>query len=339
MAITFLHTLFYFSIVIIAVILLINLERYIINSGSTFTTQTFSNRDVVSKPTPYFTAFKVALLATCFSVLPLGDYSLAITELHPDLVNFQVLAIASPEQGLLVPFVVGFFYLLAKSMSDCFSNNRDRRSVIFNISIGLLFFVLFLGLFATNYTTSFQEAVTDQAELGWTIYNQPVGAFLFLISLYIIIPLPGTISQKNDLQQTFVRGGLILFLSAVFVNLYFGGWVSPFENYNFAQTLFDSPLVNSFRSLVWFGLKTFLLIYLLFQLKLFLPKLRFDQLLRGIWGVLIPISVINYFITVISSIYIKPGSSQWIFIQSGWLIIFLIIFWRLTPPKQVHTTE
>ncbi len=337
-----LHAVLFLFFLTVTVFLVYLLERYIVDNISSFAPETASARAYSHTRQDFLVAFKIALLAGCFVVLPLGDYSLSVSEFHPDLVDFQLLGIASPDWSLFVPFIAGFFYLLSKSLSTCFTEHWDRRQIIFNLSLGLLFFVLFLGLLAGANTTSFRDQVYYQAEKGWTILNQPVGALLFLIAFFLFSPLPGKLESRGeniDVLQVLSRSGLILFISAVFVILYFGGWMSPFENYALAETLFQNPIVDSLRSISWFFLKTFLLIYLLFQLKLSLPRLRFDQLLRGIWGVLLPLAVINYFITASATMYITPGSGEWIFLQAGWLIIFLIILWRLKASSRNYASN
>jgi NADH-quinone oxidoreductase subunit H len=70
-------------------------------------------------------------------------------------------------------------------------------------------------------------------------------------------------------------------LSALMVTLFFGGWHGPW-----------APLGP-----LWFLLKLFLLVSVFIWLKATLPRLRYDQLMRFGWKVLLPVATINAVVT------------------------------------------
>ena len=70
-------------------------------------------------------------------------------------------------------------------------------------------------------------------------------------------------------------------LSALAVTLFFGGWYGPW-----------SPLGP-----VWFLIKLLLILFVFLWLRATLPRLRYDQLMRFGWKVLLPAATINALVT------------------------------------------
>ena len=70
-------------------------------------------------------------------------------------------------------------------------------------------------------------------------------------------------------------------LSALAVTLFFGGWYGPW-----------APLGP-----LWFLLKLLLVIFVFIWLRATLPRLRYDQLMRFGWKVLLPVATINALVT------------------------------------------
>jgi NADH-quinone oxidoreductase subunit H len=70
-------------------------------------------------------------------------------------------------------------------------------------------------------------------------------------------------------------------LSALAVTLFFGGWYGPW-----------SPLGP-----LWFVLKLLVVLFLFLWLRATLPRLRYDQLMRLGWKVLLPVATINALVT------------------------------------------
>jgi NADH-quinone oxidoreductase subunit H len=72
----------------------------------------------------------------------------------------------------------------------------------------------------------------------------------------------------------------VLLLSAMTVVLFFGGWHGPL-----------------LPPAVWFLLKTFAFIILIFLIRATLPRLRFDQFLSFGWKVVMPLALVNLLVT------------------------------------------
>jgi NADH-quinone oxidoreductase subunit H len=68
--------------------------------------------------------------------------------------------------------------------------------------------------------------------------------------------------------------------SAIIVTLFFGGWQGPF-----------------LPPILWFALKTFLVISVLILIRGSLPRPRYDQLMALGWKLLLPLSLLNLLVT------------------------------------------
>ena len=77
-------------------------------------------------------------------------------------------------------------------------------------------------------------------------------------------------------------------LSALAVTLFFGGWHGPY-----------APLGP-----LWFVLKVFLFVSVFIWIRASVPRLRYDQLMRFGWKVLLPVATINAVITALLVVWI-----------------------------------
>ena len=69
----------------------------------------------------------------------------------------------------------------------------------------------------------------------------------------------------------------ITLISSMIVVFFFGGWLGP-------------PILPP---AAWFAAKTFFFIFLFILLRASLPRLRYDQLMKYGWKVLLPLSLLN----------------------------------------------
>jgi len=83
----------------------------------------------------------------------------------------------------------------------------------------------------------------------------------------------------------------MIVVSSVVTTLFLGGWLRPFPNVA-AFRFFD--VVPSWA---WFGIKSFVFLYLFIWIRATLPRYRYDQLMRLGWKVLIPLAIANLVIT------------------------------------------
>jgi NADH-quinone oxidoreductase subunit H len=183
-------------------------------------------------------------------------------------------------------FIVGGWasdskYALLGSMRTC------AQLVSYEVSLALSV----LGIVITAGTLNVAEIVDRQADY-WYIGPQIVGFIVFMLS--------GTAETSRapfdlpEAEQELVAGyhteyggmryGLfamaeyinLITLSGLAVALFLGGWRGP-ELYG--------P--------IWFLLKLILILFIFIWMRTTLPRLRYDQLMRFGWKVLLPVATLN----------------------------------------------
>jgi NADH-quinone oxidoreductase subunit H len=184
-------------------------------------------------------------------------------------------------------------YALLGSMRTC------AQLVSYEVSLALSV----LGVVIMAGTLSLTEIVAAQDDTWWYAAPQFVGLIVFLLA--------GTAETARapfdlpEAEQELVAGyhteyggmrfGLysmseyinLITLSALCVTLFLGGWHGP----GFDGASWTGPL--------WFIGKLVLLLFIFIWMRTTLPRLRYDQLMRFGWKVLLPVATINAVVTAI----------------------------------------
>lgn len=90
----------------------------------------------------------------------------------------------------------------------------------------------------------------------------------------------------------------MVLVSCVAAAMFLGGWNAPYPG-----TLLDLiglPSLAWIENTMWFAVKTYSFLFLFFWLRATLPRLRYDQLMRFGWKVLLPIALANIVVTSIA---------------------------------------
>jgi NADH-quinone oxidoreductase subunit H len=184
-------------------------------------------------------------------------------------------------------------YALLGSMRTC------AQLVSYEVSLALSV----LGVVIMAGTLSLTEIVAAQSDTIWYAIPQFVGLLVFLLA--------GTAETARapfdlpEAEQELVAGyhteyggmrfGLysmseyinLITLSALCVTLFLGGWHGPG---------WDGP---SWAGPLWFIGKLVFLLFIFIWMRTTLPRLRYDQLMRFGWKVLLPVATINAVVTAI----------------------------------------
>jgi NADH-quinone oxidoreductase subunit H len=248
--------------------------------------------DVLYIGAPLLSAF-TALAA--FSVIPFGagwhiwkwDVSGEVANLPISLVVIFALSSLG-----IYGFIVGGWasdskYSLLGSMRTC------AQMVSYEVS--LTFAVL--GVVLMGQSLSLVDIVHKQASTFWFFGPQFVGLVIFFVAGVAETNRPPFDLPEADTElvagyhteYSGMRFGLfqmgeyvnMITLSALAVTLFFGGWYGPW-----------APLGP-----LWFFLKLLAIIFLFLWLRATLPRLRYDQLMRLGWKVLLPVATINAVVT------------------------------------------
>jgi NADH-quinone oxidoreductase subunit H len=87
----------------------------------------------------------------------------------------------------------------------------------------------------------------------------------------------------------------LFIMSGILITLFFGGflapWPFPAQLEGFAGTLYGT---------FWFFLKTYIFVAIAVWMRGTLPRVRVDQLMNMAWKVLLPLALVNLFVTAIA---------------------------------------
>jgi NADH-quinone oxidoreductase subunit H len=230
-----------------------------------------------------------------FSVIPFGaGWHIWKWDVSGEVVNVPialVLLFALSSLGIY-GFIVGGWasdskYSLLGSMRTC------AQMVSYEVS--LTFAVL--GVVLMGQSLSLVDIVHKQAETFWFFGPQFVGLVIFFVAGVAETNRPPFDLPEADTElvagyhteYSGMRFGLfqmgeyvnMITLSALAVTLFFGGWYGPW-----------APLGP-----LWFVLKLLAVLFIFLWLRATLPRLRYDQLMRLGWKVLLPAATINAVVT------------------------------------------
>jgi NADH-quinone oxidoreductase subunit H len=247
---------------------------------------------------PFLAAFTAL---TTFSVIPFGPGwdigGVYVPGQVADLDIALILIFAIGSIGVY-GFILGGWssdskYALLGSMRTC------AQLVSYEVSLALSV----LGVIIMAGTLSLTDIVAEQSDTVWYGIPQFVGLVVFLLA--------GTAETARapfdlpEAEQELVAGyhteyggmrfGLysmseyinLITLSGLCVTLFLGGWHGP----GWDGASWAGPL--------WFIGKLFILLFVFIWMRTTLPRLRYDQLMRFGWKVLLPVATINALVTAV----------------------------------------
>ena len=95
----------------------------------------------------------------------------------------------------------------------------------------------------------------------------------------------------------------MILVSCIAAVLFLGGYQSPFPHYIIEYLGF--PGMKWVEAVVWFTVKVYFFLFLFFWIRATLPRLRYDQLMRFGWKVLLPLALANVLITSIVVYFVR----------------------------------
>jgi NADH-quinone oxidoreductase subunit H len=257
--------------------------------------------DVLYIFSPFIAAFAAL---TTFSVIPWGP--------GWEIAGYQVNGyVADVPIALLLIFAIGslgiYGFIVGGWASDSkFSLLGSMRTCAQLVSYEVSLALSVLGVVIMAQSLSLVDVVAAQDRFGiWYVVPQFVGFLVFLLA--------GTAETARapfdlpEAEQELVAGyhteyggmrfGLfsmseyinLITLSALCVTLFLGGW-----HWFFWESL--GPL--------WFLLKLFALLFGFIWMRTTLPRLRYDQLMRFGWKLLLPAATLNAIVTAVLVVWL-----------------------------------
>jgi NADH-quinone oxidoreductase subunit H len=253
---------------------------------------------------PYILAPIISMFTAlaAFSVIPFGaGWKIWHYHVNGEVVNVPIALILVFALGSvgIYGFIVGGWaseskYSLLGSMRTC------AQLVSYEVSLALSV----LGVVLMGQSLNLVDIVHKQGVTFWFFGPQFVGLLCFLFA-----GIAETSRAPFDLPEADtelvagyhteyggMRWGLfqtaeyinLITLSALAVTLFFGGWHGPW-----------APLGP-----LWFFIKLFLFMALFIWIRASVPRLRYDQLMRFGWKVLLPVATVNAVVTALLVVWI-----------------------------------
>lgn len=249
-------------------------------------------------------AISVIVALTAFAVVPLGgttawgNSSIAMAW-APYVANLNV--------GILYVFAIASLAVYGIVLAGWSSGNHYSllgalRSAAQMVSYEVSISLSIVGVLMFAGTLSMVGIVEQQAHMGiWFIAAQPLGFLLYGIAA--VAEVNRAPFDLPEAEQELVAGYLTEFsglrwslfqmaeyinmitASSVVVTLFFGGWTL-----GSLDGVFGLPFI-------WYFVKVAFFLFVFIWLRATLPRIRYDQLMRFGWQVLLPLSVVNALLT------------------------------------------
>ena len=259
-----------------------------------------ASHDVLYIGAPIVSMF-TALAA--FAVIPFGEgWNIWRYHVNGEVTNVPIaliLIFALGSIGIYGAIVGGWAseskFSLLGSMRTC------AQLVSYEVSLALSV----LGVVLMGQSLSLVDIVAKQGATIWFVIPQLVGLLVFFFAMIAETSRPPFDLPEADTELVAgfhteyggMRWGLfqtseyinLITLSGLAVTLFFGGWHFP---------------VLGFLGPLWFVLKVFLFVAVFIWIRASVPRLRYDQLMRFGWKVLLPVATVNAVITALLVVWI-----------------------------------
>lgn len=246
------------------------------------------------------------VLAPAIAMLP-PLLTLAVIPFGNALAGFR-LVIADLDVGVLWIFSIAALGVYGIVLAGWASNSKypflggirsAAQLISYEVPMGLSVISVFLWVGSLRLT----QVVEYQAD-RWLVFEQPVAFLIFLVSVFAETNrLP---FDMPECEQELVGGynteygqmkfalfflaeyANMIVASALIVTLFFGGWQAPFLRLDGC-----APFVAGLIGVAAFFVKIVAFIALFIWVRWFLPRFRYDQVMRLGWRVLLPLALLN----------------------------------------------
>jgi NADH-quinone oxidoreductase subunit H len=282
--------------------------------------------DIVPDKSTRFIYFLAPVIATMAALMTMIVYPFG-PEITIPIINVTIpLTIARFDIALLYVLGVTSVGVYGIMLAGWSSNNKyslmgGLRSSAQMISYELALGLSLIGVIMLAGTLDLGQIVENQSAghgARWYFWFQPLGFLIYLIAAIaetnrVPFDLPEAETELvAGFHTEYSAMKFALFFLAEYINmftvsmlattLFWGGWNVPFAEDIFGRGTFLFGLVSALGFLV--KVCVFLFIYI--WLRGTLPRFRFDQLMNFGWRILLPLALLNIFLTA-TLIYFYPN--------------------------------
>ncbi len=298
-----------------------------------------------------------------FAIVPVGP---AVSVLGQQV----SLVVAQPDFGLLYLFAIASLAVYGTSLAGWASNNKfallggvraSSQMISYEVALGLSLvgmmiafstvrlagadgMVAMQGHYLWQFTQGFDVGVP-----AWGILLQPAGFVLFFAAAFAETKrAPFDVPEGESeiigyfVEYSGMRFGLfmiaefveVVVLSGVLTAIFFGGWYLGIgDQWLQAQLQGHQWLLGAIYGTV-FWVKVILLCYLQLLIRWTFPRFRYDQIQTLGWKMLLPIGLVNLFLT--GALILWDPSLRALAIVGGLEILALVALTLTTPQKKAE---
>ena len=215
--------------------------------------------------------------------------------------------VANINVGILYLFAVSSLMVYGVIMAGWASNSRyaflgglrsASQMVSYEVSMGLIIVCVLLCTGSLNL----QEIVLAPRPLWMQLWLFP----MFIVFLFSILAETNRAPFDLPEGESEITGGFMveysamafalfflgeyaamILMSAMTTILFLGGWLPPF----------GMDFLSFIPGIIWFGLKTCLILFFFLWSRATLPRFRYDQLMRLGWKVFLPLTLLWVILT------------------------------------------
>ena len=282
--------------------------------------------DIVPDKSTRFIYFLAPVIATMAALMSMIVYPFGPDTRIPFTSITIPLTIARFDIGLLYVLGITSVGVYGIMLAGWSSNNKyslmgGLRSSAQMISYELSLGMSLIGAILLAGTLDLAHIVEQQSGwhgFRWLIFFQPLGFIIYMISAIaetnrVPFDLPEAETELvAGFHTEYSAMKFALFFLAEYINmftvsmlattLFLGGWNVPFLDTFLAPGSFLFGLVSALGFLV----KVCLFLFIYIWLRGTLPRFRFDQLMNFGWKILLPLALLNIFLTA-TAIFLFPN--------------------------------
>jgi NADH-quinone oxidoreductase subunit H len=186
----------------------------------------------------------------------------------------------------------------------------SSQMISYELSMGLALIALIMmtGTLSVKDIVEQQHGFWHNGWFTWNFFSQPLGFILFIVCAFAecnrtpfdLAECEAELVGGYHTEYSSMKLGFFMFAeyinmfisSAFMASLYFGGYNFPFMD--------DLGLSQNWITIIGtivFFMKIFAFIFFFMWIRWTLPRFRYDQLMRLGWQYMIPLALINIFIT------------------------------------------
>lgn len=255
------------------------------------------------------------VLGPCIAMMTAFMSGVVIPWGSPLTIGEQIVDLQITDLNIAILYIFGIMSLgvYGIMIGGWASNNKfsllgairaSSQMISYEIPMGLAI----IALVMTTGTLSLKEIVIQQDAGFANVVYQPLGFLIFLICAFAEtnrapFDMPECETELvggYHTEYSSMKLGFYLFAeyinmfvsSAVITCFYFGGYNFPFQH----EIGLEGNLLSFVQVLVMFG-KVFFFIFFFMWIRWTIPRFRYDQLMNLGWKVLLPLALLNIFLT------------------------------------------